>query len=157
VAACDEAGHAKDLAYRYLAIRPRSRAELLAYLKKKGVTEETSAGVASTLEGYGFIDDGAFALTYSKYLLEKKGLSRYALRMELKRKGVSDTHIDAAIEALSGEEGQDEEEVALKAARRKASSLKGVDRERARRRLVDFLRRRGYSFDIINKVTRRIG
>lgn len=155
MAACDEAGRAKDLAYRYLSIRPRSRAEVLAYLRKKGVSEDASASVVGTLEGYGFIDDGAFALTYSKYLLEKKGLSRYALKIELKRKGVSEAHISSAIVSIPDEE--DEESIARRLADRKLASMKGLDREKARRRLVDFLRRRGYSFEIINKVTRRIG
>ncbi len=153
MAGCDEMARAKDLAYRYLALRARSRAEVEAYLKKKEVSEDAAASVVQTLEGYGFIDDGEFARSYSRYILERKGLSRYALRMELRRKGVSEAHIDAALDALPAEE--DEEAVARKLAEKKAAAMKGLDREKARRRTADFLRRRGYSFEIIKKVLGR--
>ena len=154
MAGCDDAARAKDLAYRYLALRARSRAEIEAYLKRKGVPEDAATGVVETLAGYGFIDDGEFTKSYSKYILEKKSLSRYALRMELRRKGVSDAHIEAALDALPEEE--DEEAVAVRLAERKAASMKGLDKQKARQRLVGLLRRRGFSFDVINRVLRRL-
>src|SRR5512143_522314 len=108
---------AKDLAYRYLTLRARSRAEVETYLKRKGVSEDAAASVVETLSGYGFIDDGEFARSYSRYILERKSLSRYALRMELRKKGVSEAYIDAALEGLPEEE--DEETVAARLAEKK--------------------------------------
>ena len=143
---------AKNLAYRYLALRPRSKAELQAYLVKKGVPEDAASEALEALEGYGYIDDKRFASGYAIYLVEYKGLSPRAVRFELKKKGVSDTDMGPAIEGLFGEGGIDEEAVALKVAQKKAATLKGVDREKARRRLMDHLRRRGFSFDIIRRV-----
>jgi regulatory protein len=145
---------AKGLAYRYLAARPRSKAELRAYLAKKEVPEDVACLAEETLSEYGYIDDAKFALQFARYARDTKGLSRYALKMELKRKGVSDLDIEAALGEIAGEGYEDEEAVALRVAERKVASMKGVDKERARRRLTDHLRRKGFGFDLIRKVAK---
>jgi regulatory protein len=144
---------AKGLAYRYLAAGPRSLAELVSYLQKKEIIQDYISRVAEDLKSYSYIDERKFAATYARYLLQTKGLSRYALRFELKRKGVSESDIEAGLEDLfGGEDAENEEEVALRIARRKMESMKGVDREKARKRVTDYLRRRGYGFGVIAKV-----
>jgi regulatory protein len=66
---------------------------------------------------------------------------------------VSEADIEAGLEELfGGEDAEDEEEVARRIAKRKLDSMKGIDREKARRRLTDYLRRRGYGFGVITKV-----
>ena len=147
---------AKNLAYRFLTLRPRSRAEVMACLKKKGIPEETAREAVETLEGYGYIDDKRFASGYAVYLIETKGLSPRALRFELKKKGVSEEDMAPAIDGLFGEGGADEEDLALKVAQKKAATLKGVEREKARRRLIDHLRRRGFSFEVIRKALKSV-
>ena len=143
---------AKDLAYRYLALRSRSRAEMAAYLARKEVPPEAAETVIAELASFGYIDDARFASSYAKYLVEYRGLSPYAIKYELRRKGVPDAEIEAAIEGLSGEDGTGEEEVALRIAGKKMALLAGVSPEKARRRLTDYLRRKGYSFGIIRKI-----
>jgi len=144
---------AKNLAYRYIAARPRSLAELVSYLEKKEIVQDYISSIVEDLKGYGYIDDRRFAASYARYLTQTRGLSRYALRFELKRKGVSEADIEAGLEDLfGGEDAEEEEEVALRIAKRKMDSMKGIDREKARRRLTDYLRRRGYGFGIIAKV-----
>jgi len=146
---------AKNLAYRYLTARPRSLAELVSYLEKKEIPQDYITPLVEDLKSYGYIDDRKFAATYARYLIQTRGLSRYALRFELKRKGVSEADIEAGLEELFREDDtEDEDEVALRIAKRKMESMKGVDREKARRRLTDYLRRRGYGFGIIAKILR---
>lgn len=148
---------ATSLAYRYLATRARSRAELLAYLRKKETPEEVATAVIERFAADGYIDDRKFAHDYARYLTGTKGLSRYALGVELRRKGISDDDAGPALDELFSGDGVDEYEVALMAARKKAGPLSGLpDREKARRRLTDFLRRRGFSFDIIRRVLREV-
>ena len=146
---------AKNLAYRYLTARPRSLAELVSYLEKKEIPQDYIHPLVEDLKGYGYIDDRKFAAIYARYLIQAKGLSRYALRFELKRKGVSESDIEAGLEELfGGEDAENEEEVALRIAKRKMESMKGIDRDKARRRLTDYLRRRGYGFGVIAKILR---
>ena len=152
----DELKRAVDLSVRYLAIRARSRAELLSYLARKGFSDDTALAAIERLESYGYIDDRAFARSFARGIVERRGLSRRAARIELFRKGVSEDDSDAAIAALD-DEGEDEATVARRVAEKKLVSLRGVDKEKARRRLIDHLRRRGFSFGVINGVIREIG
>lgn len=144
---------ARALAYGRLAARPRSRAELVGYLEKKELPSEVVGTVIEELIHLGYLDDRRFALDYGRYLVEYRGLSRYALKQELRKKGVTDEDAAPALDELFSGGGYDEYEVALKSARKKATSLSGLaDRNKARRRLTDYLRRRGFSFDIIRRV-----
>ncbi len=146
---------ARSLAFRYLAQRPRSRAEMALFLKKKEVPEDAARETMADLEGYGYIDDRRFAADYGRYLLKRKCLSRFAVKSELARKGVDEADIAPALDALFGEDGEDEESIALRAATKKSASLKGLDKEKARRRLADHLRRRGFSFGIVLKTLKK--
>jgi regulatory protein len=150
-----ETARARSLAYRRLAARPRSRAELEGYLAGKEFPDNVIDPVIAEFSRKGYIDDRKFAYDYGRYLVESKGLSRFALRVELRKKGVSDEDIYTAIDALFAEEGYEEYDIALGAARKKAASIERLaDRDKAKRRLADYLRRRGFSFDIIRKVMR---
>ncbi|MBI5191176.1 MAG: regulatory protein RecX [Nitrospirae bacterium] len=153
----DDLSRAKDLAYRYLGLRARSRKELTAYLVKKEFAPDIVSEVMAVMESYGYVDDRKFAAMFARHLVGTKGLSRYAVRQELRRKGVTDEDAALAILALDSEEDADTEyEVALRVARNKAAGLAGIPPEKARRRLTDYLRRRGYSFGVVSGVLREV-
>ena len=143
---------AKNIAYYYLAARPRSLAEVHSRLEKKEIPPEIIELAVEELKGFGYIDDRKFAASYARYLIENKGLSRYALRYELKKKGLAEEDIDSAFEGLEEAEVEDEEAVALRLVEKKMALMRGLDREKARRRVTDFLRRKGYSFRVIQTV-----
>ncbi len=142
---------ARNLAYRYLALRDRSEKELRDYLGRKEIPGDTVEEVIGKFIDSGYIDDRRFAVSYARYLIERKGLSRYALRMELQRKGVRQDYIDGALEGLFGEDGYDEDGLAVALAQKKAASIRNLPEDKAKRRLTDYLRRRGFSFDAIKK------
>lgn len=144
---------ARSLAYRRLAARPRSRAELAGYLEKKGLPQGAVELILDEFSEKGYLDDRKFAHDFGRYLVEYRGLSRFALKAELRKKGVADEDAAPAIEKLFSADGYDEYELALKLARKKAKCLTGLaDRNKAKRRLTDYLRRRGFSFEIIRRV-----
>jgi len=147
---------ARELSYRYLAIRPRSKAEVVRYLGGKGFTEDIVSAVILTLEGYGYLDDAKFASGWARQLVGTKGLSRRAVGYELRRKGISEINADAAVEGLSDDETGSDDEVALRVARKKAESLAGLETEKARRRLVSYLQRRGFSYGVISGALRAL-
>ncbi|MGC2425025.1 MAG: regulatory protein RecX [Nitrospirota bacterium] len=146
-----ELKRARELAYRYLALRDRSVSELRDYFRRKEVPADVVETVLGEFIRYGYLDDRRFAASFAKSLIERKGLSRYALKMELKRKGVPEGDIEQALEGLFGENGYDEDEVARSLARKKAKSLGNLPQDKARRRLADYLRRRGFSFEAVRK------
>ena len=147
---------ARELAYRYLALRDRSERELRDYLGRKEIPDDAIEEVIRKFIGSGYIDDRRFATSYARGLIERKGLSRYALRMELQRKGVRQDYIDGALDGLFAEDGYDEDGLALGIAQKKAASMRNLPPDKAKRRLTDFLARRGFSFDTIKKALKSL-
>ncbi len=146
----------RELAYRYLALRDRSEKELRDYFGRKEIPGDVADAVLEEFKNSGYIDDRRFAASYAKSLIERKGLSRYALAMELKRKGVRQDYIDGALDGLLSEGGCDEDGIAVALAQKKAASMRNLPEDKAKRRLTDYLRRRGFSFDTIKKALKAL-
>ncbi len=106
------------------------------------------------LELQGYIDDRAFARQWAEGRAGRRHLGSLRLRDELQRKGVRRELVEAAIREAFGETG--EEERALEAARRRLPALMGQNAARAPLRLRDYLLRRGYPADVVQRVLRRL-
>ncbi|MGY2119031.1 recombination regulator RecX [Nocardia gipuzkoensis] len=133
---------AKEACLRLLAVRARSRAELAQRLAAKGYSAEVSERALARLTDVGLIDDAAFAeqWVHSRHAFSGKG--KQALAQELRRKGVAPSDAASALDAITAD---DEEARAGELVRRKLRSLpRDLDREKAIRRLVGMLARRGY-------------
>ena len=72
------------------------------------------------------------------------------MRQELRQKGIDRPQIDAAVEDL------DEEEGALEAARPRAARLAALPPEEFRRKLSEFLLRRGFAYDVVRETVSRL-
>ncbi|MBM3187795.1 MAG: RecX family transcriptional regulator [Chloroflexi bacterium] len=146
----DNSESAYDKALSYLSYRNRSALEVRRYLRDKEVPEDAIAGVMARLERNRLIDDLAFA----RYWVENRRTFRprgaWALRAELRQKGVRDEVISTALE------DQDEETDALEAARRVLRRLVGLEELAFRQRLLSHLRRRGFGYDVARRVVDRL-
>ncbi|MEU2035034.1 recombination regulator RecX [Nocardia amamiensis] len=134
---------AKEVCLRLLAVRARSRAELARRLAARGYAPEVSERALDRLTEVGLVDDAAFAeqWVHSRHTFSGKG--KQALAQELRRKGVAQSD---AVSALAGITADDEESRAADLIRRKLRSLpRDLDHDKAVRRLVGMLARRGYS------------
>lgn len=136
-------------AVRYLALRPRSRAEIEGYLRGKGDSEETVAQALARLEGGGYIDDQQFARFWVENRLRFRPRGSRAMRYELRQKGLAPDDIDAALEGL--EEG----EAAWDAVAGKLERWQGLDEREFLQKVTAFLSRRGFGFDVCRDVGRR--
>lgn len=128
---------------RLLTDRARSRAELADKLAAKGFSTAVADRALDRLTEVGLIDDQAFAeqWVHSRHTFSGKG--KKALAQELRRKGVAQEHAEEALSRISAE---DEDERAADLVQRKLRSLpRDLDREKAIRRLVGMLARRGYN------------
>lgn len=134
----------------------RSRKELADKLAKKDVPAEISARLLDRFEEVGLIDDEAFARAWIESRQPGKGLARRALAQELRRKGIDD---EIAREALDEIDPDDEEAAARALVRKKLRSVQGLEQEKATRRLVGMLGRKGYgpgmAFAIVKDELRR--
>lgn len=127
--------------------RSRSRQELYDRLVQAEFAPEVVDEVLDDLAHAGLIDDAAFAAEWVRQRHKRRGKSRSVLDRELREKGVSQEDID---EALAQIDSADEEAMARALAEKKARSVKSVpadrkEREKALRRIVGVLARRGFN------------
>lgn len=140
---------AYNQALSFLSSRPRSRAELVAHLQHKGATAAEIARIADRLESAGLLGDEAFARFWVENRERFRPRGRIALRYELHSKGVSDEVIESALEQVDISEG------AYQAARTKAEQWSHLDRVTFRRKVVDYLGRRGFEYDVAREAADR--
>jgi len=143
--ALDEIEKAHERALNYLSYRPRSVDEVRRNLSEK-YPEPAIEMVLERLERAGLLDDQAFARFWVENRDQFKPRSERALRYELRQKGIDDADIDLALEAL------DEADAARRAADDQVRRYRHADEETFRKRMSDFLARRGFSYGIIRDV-----
>jgi regulatory protein len=141
---------AHDRALNFLAYRPRSSAEVSRYLKEKGVPLEVSEEVLQRLSAARLLDDVAFARYWVENRETFKPRGRRLLRQELRQKGVDDELIAEALSEV------DEEESAYQAALKQASKYTRLDDGLFRQRMHNFLRRRGFTYEVIRETISRL-
>ncbi|KAF0847681.1 regulatory protein RecX [Nocardia caishijiensis] len=133
---------AKDACLRLLAVRARSRAELEKRLGEKGFRLEITAAAIGRLTEVGLVDDSSFAEQWVHARHTYSGKGKKALQRELRDKGVAPTDAEQALSMVSDDA---ERARATDLVRRKLRTLpRELDRDKAVRRLVGMLARRGY-------------
>jgi regulatory protein len=146
----DEIEVAHDRALNFLSYRPRSSEEVRRNLREKEFAEQTIETVIERLTGADLLDDAAFARYWVDNRERFQPRSRRALRYELSQKGVPDAAIQAALDDL------DEEDAAYRAASARLRRYARADEETFRKRLGDFLARRGFGYGIVRDVLDRL-
>lgn len=136
--------HAMEL----VAHKPRSESEVRRALAAHAAAFDASEvdAAMARLRELGAVDDGRWA---SGYVAQPRANGRGArfLRRELSQRGVQAADVSSALD------GRDEPAAALAAALKRSRALRGLDREGARRRLYDFLRRRGFDDSVAREAT----
>jgi regulatory protein len=138
---------AKNHALRYLSYRDRSKLEVTQYLEKKEHSHPVIQQALDALIKLNYVNDQRFALEWGRYKINKQKLGKTRLYLELLNKGIDKEILESALENLY--EDNSETELAIQCARKKLNSLKGVEEEKKIRRLIQYLKRRGFSADII--------
>ena len=102
---------ALDKALTHISASMKTEKDVRDFLRRKGYLQDVADYVVERMKGYGFLDDTAYAKAYAESAGKRKG-SRL-IRMELRKKGVADECIDAALAGLT-----DETEAAVAALRK---------------------------------------
>ena len=141
---------AKAICLRLLTGAARPRAGLASALRQRGIPRRRGGHRCSTASTeVGLIDDQAYADAFVAAKHRDRALGATALRTELRRKGVDEVIVDAAVRAVD-QDAERERARALIARRVDAAMAKGA--VAARRRLVGLLARRGYSAEMAGRV-----
>ena len=138
------------VAERYLGYRPRSEVEIREKLKRQGFAEEVIDNIINRLKERGLVDDVAFARFWKENRDNFSPRSSWLTRQELRRKGVADEAVDDVVKT------DDDEANAYLAAQSKVRRLKAVEYEIFRRRLGEYLKRRGFSYGVIIRTIARV-
>ena len=133
---------ARTIVLRQLTAAPRSRAELEAVLRRRGVPDDAATAVLDRFTEIGYVDDAAYAAGLVRARHAERGLSRRALGAELRRKGIEP---DVAAEAVAEVSADDEEVAARRLAAKKMRTMSGLPAETQLRRLAGLLGRKGYA------------
>ncbi|WP_166846830.1 regulatory protein RecX [Isoptericola sp. BMS4] len=138
----DATEKAREALLRVLSAAPKSRAELEQSLARKGYPEAVVGPVLDRFDEVGLVDDAGYAEMIVRTRHAERGLSRRALAMELRRRGIDE---DTAATALEQVDGDDEREAALALARKHVGRTRGLERDVRVRRAVGSLGRKGYA------------
>ncbi|MFQ5933145.1 MAG: regulatory protein RecX [Dehalococcoidia bacterium] len=150
LAAEDELGKALDAATRFLGYRPRSEREVRSRLRRRGFGEELIEGAITKVKERGLLDDGEFARFWVENRTAFSPRSRRLLAQELRQKGV-DGEIAAQVSS-----GVDDGEEAYRAGQKKARVLPRNDHADFHRRMMSFLKGRGFGYATASETARRL-
>jgi len=145
---------ANTIALNALVTRAKSKGELLAHLKKRGVEDDVAQATIFRLQEKGLINDSEFAKAWTQSRHTAKKLSKRIIASELRTRGVDQQSIDEALDEIDDES---EYRTAFSLAMRKYSTMSRLEPEVQIRRIQSLLQRKGFSFPTISRVIRELG
>jgi regulatory protein len=119
------------------------------YLDNKGYSSEAVKATIERLQQASYLDDEEFARSWLRDRERFRPRSRQALRYELRQKGIADEVIDAALADLK------EDELAWVAVEKKLHQWRNLDEEEFKKKVLGFLGRRGFNYELAREVCER--
>ena len=138
---------AKDYAYKLLSYRQRSSREMAQRLRKKGVSAQAIRKTIEYLSELDYLNDENFAKFWVQSKIQAKPLGWSLLRYQLRQKGVAEEILERVFSEYALQ--YDEYEAARKLVSLRRSRHKHLNPLKLKRRLSDYLRRRGFSPETI--------
>ena len=139
-----------DRALKYLAIRQRSTKEIHDYLVKKQYEARDIEEAIKKLSELKFLNDDNFARQFTENR-QRKGKSKKASEFELKLKGISKDQSEDVLEYAKSDL-----KTALEYMIKRLKQFDRFEPEIRQKRIISRLRSRGYDWDTISKVLKKI-
>lgn len=146
----DARERAVQQALLFLSYRSRSESEIRQNLRKHEIPDEIIEQTLQRLRQDGLANDDQFAQSWVENRSAFRPRSRRMMAMELRQKGLNDEAVSTALEAV------DDEALAYEAAQKRVLRLKDLEWVDFRKKLSDFLARRGFSYSVISPTVTRI-
>lgn len=149
---------ARARALRFLGYRLRSEREVRAKLAQAEFPEGVIDQAVAQIVRLGMIDDRRFAAAFVHDARLRKATGDRLLRRQLLAKGVARELVDATLAAENDDAAQREDayRAARKLRERYRASRRKTPAETERRRIAQFLQRRGFGWEIIAPVLQRL-
>ena len=136
--------NAYNTSLKFLGPRPRSIKEVRDNLYKKKFKQNIIEQTIILLKDENLINDEFFTMEFIAMREKLKPKSKFALRYELRQKGISDLIIDNGLKDI------DENKSALAAIKPKLPLWQKLDRETMKKKMMNFLNNRGFSWEKIS-------
>ncbi len=146
----EEKSRAKEKALRLLSYRARSVEELRKKLSEKEFSERTINRVIEDFCRVGLLNDKMFASDYAHSRMMQRPVGKRLLKQELVTKGISEGIAEKSVEEVYKK--QTEEEIAGSLIQKRVKRYGGEDPKKIRKKLSEFLFRRGFNWDVISAV-----
>jgi regulatory protein len=143
-----------DRAAKLLGIRPRSVGQLRERLLEKTDSIETVERVINRLLELGYLNDEEFAYNYALSKLNNRAVGKSRLKHALREKKVPPETIDSALSRIFEE--QNEDELCDRAIAKHLRTHGRPADARQSKKLLTYLIRRGFSYDLAIKKLRAI-
>ncbi len=134
----------------FLSYRARSEKEIRQNLRKHEVSEEAIEETLERLRKAGLANDKDFAQAWVENRSTFRPRSKKALAIELRQKGLDNETIQASLSAV------DEEALAYETGSKRAARFAGMEWNEFRKKLSEFLARRGFSYSVIAPIVSKI-
>jgi regulatory protein len=146
----DSRERAIQQALLFLSYRARSENEIRKNLSKHEIPEAVIEETLERLRRDGFANDKKFASAWVENRSTFRPRGRRALAQELRQKGIDDSTIESALEGI------DDEALAYEAGQKKARKLRVQEWTEFRKKMSEFLARRGFSYSDIAPIVKRL-
>ncbi len=141
----DEYKRALSAAFAHMSHSEKSEKQMRNFLEKKEFSPAAIEQAVIRLQELGYLDDAALA---ENFIAGSKTLGRRAIEYKLREKGLARETIQEALEALD----EDTQLAAAKAlVAKQAQKYAGLEEKIRRRKLSEFLARRGFDWDTITE------
>lgn len=147
----DEQEVAYQRVLKFISYRIRTEDEIRRNLIKHKVQSELIDDVLQKLRRNGLVNDMKFAISWVENRNEFRPRAHRMLTYELRQKGITDEIISQTLDGISSDE-----ELAVKAAQNQVHKYMGLEWPKFRRKLIGFLARRGFSYNIISLVVDQV-
>ena len=137
-----------DKLLKFATFRPRSEKEIKDWLKRKKVYQSLNRELFNRLNRLELVDDTKFARWWVGQRNEFRPRGKRALETELRIKGIKKEIIEGALSSIKIDEGK----IAKGLLAKKAYKWKNLPKREARQKMGQFLSRKGFSWEIIEKV-----
>lgn len=134
----------------FLSYRARSESEIRQNLRKHEIPDAVIEQTLERLRQDGLANDDQFARAWVENRSTFRPRSRRLMAMELRQKGLKDEAVSAAVADV------DDAALAYEAAQKKVARYKDLEWNEFRKKLSDFLARRGFSYSVLAPVVTRI-
>lgn len=137
-----------DKLIRFATLRPRSKKEIMLWLKRKRIHESIYEELLAKLMKLELLDDYKFTSWWVEQRLSFKPRGKKALKYELLEKGID----KKAIDEVFAESNFDEIKIAKSLIKKNEYKWKGSDKFKLKQKKIQFLLRKGIGWETVKKV-----